>query len=178
MTTNDDILNMGESGWDITQFSLLNPNKFKVVINLFQDTAFWAQSVEIPSITMGANKMNTSTSLKWWVPGDTIEYDDLHIEFMVDRDLLAYRILKQWQENCVNSQQPSAALLSDMQIVFLTNNSNANISFSFKNAFPQLLSGIKMGTKETADAPLTVDVTFKFTNFVLSPLVAPDPATP
>jgi hypothetical protein len=177
MTDSTD-LNLAGLGWNVTQFSLLNPNKFKVVINLFRDTAFWAQGVNMPGIVMGANKMSTSRSIDFWTPGDKIEYEDLHISLMVDRDMLAVRLLKEWQENIVNSQVKRQELYSDMTVVLLDNNLNENLLLKFTNTFPYSLSGIKMGAEETPDAPLTIDVVFKFMNYTINPLVSPDPATP
>jgi hypothetical protein len=171
-------LNVPSAEWNITQFSLLNPNKFKVVINLFKDTAFWAQAVNMPAITMGANKMGTSRSIDFWTPGDKIEYEDLRLKLMIDRDMLAVRLLKEWQENIVNAQVKRPELYSDMTIVFLDNSLNENLLLKFTNTFPYSLSGIEMGSFNAPDAPLTMDVTFKFMNFTINPLVAPDPATP
>ena len=177
MTDSTD-LNLGPPDWNIEQFSLLSPNKFKVVINLFRDVAFWATACNVPAVTMGANKVSTSRSIDFWTPGDKIEYEDLHLTLMIDRDMLGYRILKEWSENIVNSEVARPKLYSDMQVIFLDNNMNANLQLSFKNCFPQSLSGIQMGANIAPDAPLTTEVNFKFMNFVITPLTSPEPATP
>lgn len=153
---------------DIKNFSQLSPNKFKVAISLFPDTSFWTQRVVLPTINLGVNRMATNKSIIWWNPGDTLEYDDLIISFAVDEDMVAYRILKQWQEDMVNFEIPKKRF-SDLQIILLTNNSNKNLSFKFKDTFPYLISGVMMDTSQAEDTPLTVDVNFKMSHFEIDP---------
>lgn len=155
---------------EITNFSQLSPNKFKVAISLFPQTTFWAQRIVLPTITQGANRMGTNKSIVWWDPGDTLEYDDLIVSFMVDEDMLGYRILKKWQEDMVNGEIPEKRF-SDLQIILLTNNSNKNLSFKFRNTWPYLITGIMLDTGQAEDAPLTIDVNFKISNFDIDPQV-------
>ena len=156
----------------IDNFSQLSPNKFKVVINLFPDTSFWAQRVVLPTITLGQNLVPTNKSIRWTTPGDTLEYDDLIISFIVDEDMIGYRKIKKWQEDTVNRERPDERF-SDMQILLLTNNSNKNLSFKFKNTYPYLISTVLMDTTQAEDQPLTVDVNFKHSHFDIDPPIDP-----
>ena len=152
----------------IDNFSQLSPNKFKVVIGLFPDTAFWAQKVTLPAINLGQNVLGTNTFLKWTTPGDTLSFDDLVISFIMDEDIVAYRKLKQWQLDMVGRELPNYRF-SDLQIMLLTNNSNKNHSFKFSNTWPSTVGSFTMDTTVGEDQPITVEVSFKHTSFDIDP---------
>lgn len=152
----------------ITNLSTLSPNKFTIVINKFKPLAFFAQSIIIPSSSIGQNRMPTNRSKVWSTPGDTIEYDDLVIGFILDEDLKAYQQIKAWMEAIVNDPDPKDRF-SDITIYLLTNNSTKNFTFTFKDTYPFTLGTIAMDTTQGEDQALTLDVTFKHTTFDIAP---------
>lgn len=149
----------------ISNFSLLSPNKFMVVINRFPDISFWAQAVTLPTITVTNNRLGTNKQYVMKTPGDTMEYDDLIIRFLVDEDLKGYKALKQWQEDMTGSEIPEARF-SDMQIHLLTNNSNINHIFKFQDAWPTMIGSLFLDTTQGEDA-ITSDVNLSYTTFTI-----------
>lgn len=152
-------------GTDITNFSLLSPNKFRVVLSIFPDIAFWAQAVTLPTITITNNRVGTNKQYVMKTPGDTVEYDDLIIRFLIDEDIKGYKILKQWQEDMAGSEIPNKRF-SDLQIQLLTNNSNINHTFKFKDTWPTMLGSVFLDTTQGEDA-LTSDVNFAYSTFTI-----------
>ena len=152
----------------ITNFSSLSPNKFKVVIALFPQLSFFSQKVMLPSIRMGQNAMGTNQYIKWSTPGDTITYDDLVVSFMVDEDMIAYRILKKWQEEMTREEMPKKRF-SDLSIMVLTNNSTSNLEYRFLNTYPVEIGGLLLDTAQDENVPFSVDVVFKHSNFEIRP---------
>lgn len=149
-------------------YSLLSPNKFKVNINLFPDISFWSQRIILPTITLGQNRMSIPHTVDWFTPGDKLEYDDLIISLIADEDLVAYRKVKDWQEEIISSESPKDRF-SDLSIFLLTNNSNKNITFKFKNTYPYLISTLMLDTSQAEDQPMTVDINFKHSHFEILP---------
>jgi len=153
---------------EITNFSALSPNRFRVVINLFPQLSFFAQKVVLPGITMGQNTMPTNKNLQWSTPGDTLHYDDLVISFMIDEDMIAYRILKKWQEEMTLEELPGRRF-SDLSIMVMTNNSTNNLEYRFMDTYPVLMSGLLLDTAQDENVPFTVDVSFKHSHFEIRP---------
>jgi hypothetical protein len=148
----------------VDNFNPLSPNKFLVVINRFKPLSFFAQEIVLPSVILGQNRMPTNRSITYSTPGDTVEYDDLMISFIVDEDLVAYKQLKDWEEEMAGTEIPEERF-SDLSILLLTNNSNKNHTFKFYNTWPHTIGNIGLSVAQAEDAPVTVDVTFKHSKF-------------
>lgn len=146
---------------------LLSTNRFRVVIGRFPSVNYFTQRVPIPSIVLGQTRQftNAPEDIKW--PGDKIEYDDLLISFIIDENLAGMVEIIAWIQQAGSSEM-GADVFSDITIVTLTNNSNANKTFTFHNAWPQTVSSFTLDTTQNEDQPLTADVIFKFSHFTLT----------
>lgn len=149
----------------IKNTSLLSPNKFIITINKFPDIAFWAQSVTLPTVTITNNRLGTNKQYVMKTPGDTMEYDDLIIRFLVDEDLKGYKVIKQWQEEMTGSEIPEERF-SDLTVSILTNNSNINHILKFKDSWPVLLGSLFLDVTQGEDA-VSTDVTFSYSTFTI-----------
>lgn len=164
------INNIMANTFNIQDLSLLSPNKFQLVIHKFGETAFWATDVKLPDIEIGVTKQNTSTNLNWWQPGDKIVFEDLSLNVIIDENMIAYRKLKEWMDEITRSDNFPASF-SDLTVIILTNNSNQNITFKFKDAFPWRVSSPLLSTEISEDSPLVSSVVFKFTSFDILPSI-------
>jgi len=149
--------------------NLYSQNKFKVVIDRFPTMNFFAQIITLPSISVGAVRRGTNTMYDYPVPGDKINYEMLTIIFLLDEQLKGYRELKSWMEE-FHKELIMKNNLSDIRIIPLTNNSNYNnIELAFKNCFPTTISPLALDVTDTSGNPMTVDVTFEFSNYDIKP---------
>jgi hypothetical protein len=153
----------------------LLPNKFNFFITKLPETSFSGKNVNIPSITLPEWSQVTNLNP---IPrsGLNVVFDPLEIKFIVDRDLNNWAEISNWirlmgmVKNSndyaqVKLQQlqpgPEGGLVSDIQVILLTNESVPNIVFYFRDAFPTYLSGIDL-TNETEN-PIAVEATVRFT---------------
>lgn len=153
---------------NIQDVSLLSPNKYQVVINAFGEVGFWATTVKIPDITMGVTYLKTNTNLNWTQPGDKLEFEPLFVTFPIDENMIAWRKLKEWMKEITENEDVTSRF-SDMSIIILTNNSNPNLRFVFKDAFPCRISSPTMTADEGEDQPLFCTVQFNFVTFDILP---------
>lgn len=147
---------------------LLSANKFFVVINRFPKINFYTQRIPIPNVTLGSSIYYTNQDVDIKVPGDKIEYDDLILSLLMDENLSGYIEIYDWLRACANSElEEKDDLYSTLSIIFLTNNSQKNITFKFHNCFPYAIGGSGIDVSESEDQPLTMDVIFKYSHFTI-----------
>jgi len=73
----------------------LSPNGFLFSIQKLPDISFFCQQVAIPGITLGAPEFNTPFSIIP-IPGETLTYDQLQIQFLVDEKMENYKAIYNW----------------------------------------------------------------------------------
>lgn len=144
---------------------VLSPNKFKMVINRFPTTNFFVQSAIIPAITLGSAMQYTNSYADIKIPGDKVEFEDLIVTILIDQNILGYQQIFEWLSDAAKEELDFP--YSDISIIALTGNSNYNKKFKFMNCFPYTLSNIVFDTRVAEDEPLTADIIFKYTDFII-----------
>ena len=75
--------------------NFLSPNGFRFSIRRSPQVAFFCNQANIPNMTLGVTiQPNYLRPIP--VPGDTIEFGDLQLRFMVDEDLGNYMEIQKW----------------------------------------------------------------------------------
>jgi len=152
-------------GPNVTNYNNLSPNKFKIVIDRFPGVNFFAQRVMVPDVSIGQTPIHTNRAVDYNVVGDKIVFADLIVSFLIDEDLKSYGEILNWIYKAGDSELD--APFCDLKIIALTNNSNSNRQFKFCNAFPHTLGSVLFDSTVSEDQPLSMDVMFKFSHFVL-----------
>ena len=70
----------------------LSPNGFNFSISKAPNVTFFCQSASIPGIMLGDPSFSTPFSTQP-LPGDTLSYDPLTVEFLIDEQMLNYNIV-------------------------------------------------------------------------------------
>lgn len=73
----------------------LSPNGFQFNISKLPEVNFFCQSVNIPGITLGAPEFATPFSMAP-IPGETLTYDTLNVQFLVDETMTNYQAIYNW----------------------------------------------------------------------------------
>ena len=140
-----------------------------------------AKSANIPGISLPNWKQMTSLN-PVSRSGLNLEYEDLQITFIVDEDLNNWSELNNWMrqmamvkssvdyqvvKNETLQPGPEGGLVSDAELVILTNESVPNMVFFFRNAFPISLSGISLtqDTQNPEAQECTVTFTYDYYDF-------------
>ncbi len=78
-----------------SQLNPLSPNGFQFSIQKLPDITFFSQQVNLPGIILGEPTFATPFSTQP-VPGDTLQYEPLNLQFLVDENMMNYKILYNW----------------------------------------------------------------------------------
>ena len=73
----------------------LSPNGFLFNITKLPNLSFFCQSVNIPGITLGAPEFGNPFNVQP-IPGETLTYDQLTVQFLVDSDMANYKAIYNW----------------------------------------------------------------------------------
>jgi len=160
--------------------NFLSPIGFKLVLDKAPKTAFLCQTANIPTITVGEVEIPTRGLVRYPIDGN-IQYGELTIEFLIDENMENYLELHNWmralgtpsdlQERAdwIRSKRigdvtdPIRSLVSDVTLIALNNNMNAQFECLFKDAFPTNLSTINFDVTQTDNNFFSAEVTFRYT---------------
>lgn len=161
----------------------INPlyeDKFKFILEDAKHVEFFCSSVNIPGVSASYIQQATPTG-QFFVGGKKLHYEDLILTFRVSEDLENYKEIFNWlhgihapqdtdQFKEFNDKKLSVArkynIASDATLFSLTNASNGNIEFSFKNLFPFSLTGIQMNIE--GKQTITATVGFRYDYYTIN----------
>lgn len=149
--------------------SLFSSNKFYIIVNRMPETLFYVQSAAIPGITISPVQRATGMNFIF-LPGETMEIDDITMTFIVDKNLKNYLEMHHWiREATVTSSPELRERFFGRIILFtLTNHFNPNIVMTFTQAFPYSLSAINLDLTADSSSAIIATVMFKFSKMVLN----------
>lgn len=73
----------------------LSPNGFMFNISKLPDISYFCQQVNLPGITVGAPEFGNPFNSQP-IPGDSLTYDQLTVQFLVDSDMNNYKAIYNW----------------------------------------------------------------------------------
>lgn len=159
----------------------LNPNGFRFDLQRVPNLTFWCQSIQLPSLILGEPAMFTPFA-QVPIPGETLQYGELSLEFLVSEDMENYQLLYNWlialgfpesYEQYVNFDSADDRELtstlsrnySDGTLTILNNNNQPSKQVHFVDMFPTALDALTFDTKVQDVQYLTSRVTFRFSYY-------------
>jgi hypothetical protein len=155
----------------------LSPNGFNFSISKVPNVTFFCQQATIPGIMLGDPTFSTPFSTQP-LPGDTLSYDPLTIQFLIDEQMLNYNIIYNWivALGFPESYSQYTTLLasddtaygelaqnySDATLQILDSNNNAVRSVTFYDVFPTSLETLTFASTNDGVNYLIGSATFKF----------------
>jgi hypothetical protein len=171
----------------VSNRNFLSPTGFRFTLNRAPKVAFFGNTANIPSMTLGV--ANQSTYLKDIdVPGDKILFEDFSLRFLVDENLENYMEIYNWirglgfpesLEEIYNLQrtgkidQPLDKVMnvfSDGTLQVLTSHQNPNFKVVFEDLWPYSLSTLQFDATSEDIQYFTADVSFKYTIYNITDL--------
>ena len=171
----------------VSNRNFLSPTGFRFTLNRAPKVAFFGNTANIPSMTLGV--ANQSTYLKdIEVPGDKIIFEDFSLRFLVDENLENYMEIYNWirglgfpesLEEIYNLQrtgkidQPLDKVMnvfSDGTLQVLTSHQNPNFKVVFQDLWPYSLSTLQFDATSEDIQYFTADVSFKYTIYNITDL--------
>lgn len=168
----------------ISNKNLLSPIGFKLVLDRCNKVDFYAQSANIPGISMGTAVQPTPFK-DIDLPGDKIQYQDLNVRFLVDEDMENYLQIYKWiiglgypdnidQFTDLKNQREyfkdidykdPLNMYSDGTLQILNSSLQNKVSVKFKGLFPTSLSTLVFDATDNDNTYFTADVSFRYTIF-------------
>lgn len=161
-----------------TDISPLSPNGFMFNIQKLPNVSFFCQQVNLPGITLGTpefgNPFGTAP-----IPGDTLTYDTLQVQFLVDEKMENYRAIYNWivalgfpetYQQYINFLNSSDALVtselaknySDATLSILDGSNNSVANFSFHDMFPMSIDSLTFQSTSQDVQYLIGNATFRY----------------
>lgn len=160
---------MGQVPGQPTNTNPLSPTGFRFAIQRLPNVVFFGQAANLPGFTFSHIEYQTPMSPNIPVPGDSVEFEDLIVKFMVNETIANWLEIYNWvralsriKDLNLDTQDGQEAKVSDALLYILTSNRNVNIRVFFRDLFPTNLTSLDFDATVTDIDPLIADATFKF----------------
>ena len=173
-----------------TNLDFASPSQFRFSLLKVPNVEYFVTGVNLPGVSFSGDATINTRFTSVHFMGDSMEFEDLEVTFLVNEALENYREIHDWMvgigfpkdnqqyidaigseqnmnpiaskvDNAKATGKPSV-LMSDATLTILTNKNNPNLRVNFKNCFPTSLSGLSYTTQGTDTEQLTASVTFKY----------------
>ena len=173
-----------------TNLDFASPSQFRFTLLKVPNVEYFVTGVNLPGVSFSGDATINTRFTSVHFMGDSMEFEDLEVTFLVNEALENYREIHDWMvgigfpkdnqqyidaigseqnmtpiaskvDNAKATGKPSV-LMSDATLTILTNKNNPNLRVNFKNCFPTSLSGLSYTTQGTDTEQLTASVTFKY----------------
>lgn len=144
--------------------------EFRFSIKRLPNTSYHIQRASLPGLNL--NPINYPTPLKMTqVYGDSLDYDQLQIEFLVDEDMSNWYEIFSWIKGITapeNTEQFFAyedrLYYSDATLTVLSSAKNPNIEFGFTDLHPVSLAAVQFDATTNDSTPVQAQAAFSFTS--------------
>lgn len=160
----------------------LNANGFIFSVSKLPELTFFVQDVDLPSMSIGIATQSSSVhDIK--IPGETADYGDLSVSFLVDEQFANYKAIYGWMVglsypeghqlyteflNSVKNDQSYSELAkgySDATLTILDSSNNPVQAITFVDAFPTSLSTLPFSAQNTDVNYLRATATFSYSYY-------------
>jgi hypothetical protein len=155
----------------------LSPNGFMFNITKLPNLSFFCQQVNLPGITLGAPEFGNPFNVQP-IPGETLTYDQLTVQFLVDSDMSNYKAIYNWiialgfpqsyeqyitfNENDTLNYSELAKNYSDATLSILGANNVPSQIIQFNDMFPITLDSLMFASTNTDVQYLVGNATFRY----------------
>lgn len=155
----------------------LSPNGFMFNIQKLPNLSFFCQSVNLPGITLGAPEFGNPFNVAP-IPGETLTYDQLTVQFLVDEQMANYTSIYNWivalgfpesydqyiqfSEYDTTNYSELAKNYSDATLQILTGNNSVAKSVQFIDMFPIGLDSLQFSGANNDVQYLIGNATFRY----------------
>lgn len=148
------------------------PTGFRFQIKRIPSVVYFCQSANLPGLAVSPATQSTPfKSIP--IPGDTAEYNELRIRFIIDEELTNWLEIYNWikgysSPNSFKEYQDliqTSTVQSDGNLMILSSHRNIQYNVTFYDLFPTDLSDIDMDTTLTDADVVTADTTFRYTTY-------------
>ena len=144
-------------------------NRFQISFDSedYKDLAKNVVEITTPDISIGTT-IQPTTIRNIYIPGNSIEFGDMQLSFLLDEDYANYSMMFQWLNKLRNFDSINLERdVIDINVVLLNGKYNPFLSMDFKDCFPYVMSEIPLSYQVSNLEPLRFSVTFKINGFII-----------
>lgn len=164
--------------------NFLSKLKFRFTLNRAPKVAFFSNKANIPDITLGVAEHSQYLTNPIPVPGDTMQFGDFDLEFLIDEDLTNYMEIQNWMRglgfpetlqqiydfqndeqsyyNPNGTRNNDMNLYSDGTLFILNSNDIPMFNIVYRRMFPYRLTTLEYDATNTSEEYFTATVSFKY----------------
>ena len=129
----------------------------------------------IPDVTLNGTQVSTPF-VNLPIPGDTLQYSELQLTYIMDEDMQSWREIYEWMFNLGNPESRNKigaltqipgrinSVTSDASLLVKSNSNNPRVKFIFKDIFPTTLGGVTLSSSEGQEF-LTSTISFLYSYY-------------
>lgn len=160
----------------VTNRNFLSPLNFKFQLKRAPHVNFFVQSINIPGLSLPDVDVS-SPVIRVPYPGEHLNYEELLLSFRVDEDLKNYMELHEWLRSigkrsyaeykavAGGNSVSDTGIYSDISLIILTSNKNANYEVVFKSAYPNSVSSINFVTTAEDVDYIEASASFRYVDY-------------
>lgn len=162
----------------------LSPNGFLFSVEKLPELNFFCQQVNLPGIMLGAPEFGNPLQVQP-IPGETLTYDQLQVQFLVDEQMLNYTAIYNWiialgfpndyeqYTNFINEDQRGAISelsknYSDATLQILTHKNQVARTVQFIDMFPISIDSLMFQSTNTDVNYLVGNATFRYGYYLIT----------
>ena len=142
----------------------LSPNGFMFKISKLPDLTYWCQRITLPALTLPVATQATPF-VQIGQTGDTLDYADLTVEFLVDSQMSNYIAVHNWLTNGFPGQTPANGTFSDATLHVLGAQNETVRTIRFADVTPTSLEGLTFESTASDVQYLGGSITFRYTYY-------------
>ena len=158
---------------EYTNYNYFQPSQFKVRIDKtkFSNLEFYCQRVMHPGIAVSGAMAPVSRLGTLAVPGDTLNFDELMMDIIIDENFMGYSEFYEWLESLTNTRTNAQTIPAqtyietDVILSVLSSANNIIRQFKYKNAIPTSLGAINFEATTADTDVVTFPITFRIDSF-------------
>ena len=144
-------------------FNMLSPTGFRLTIEspTFSNLEYFITTVNLPTVNL-PEVSSAYKNYQGFVAGDTLTYEAIEIQFLIDEDMQNYVEVFDWMKRNANEND---AIKHDIILSILSSHNNVNKQIRFVRALPVSLGGAEFSTQATEIEYLQGAITFRYDYF-------------
>ena len=144
-------------------FNMLSPTGFRLTIDApkFSNLEYFITTVNLPTVNL-PEVSSGYKNYQGFVAGDTLTYDAIDIQFLIDEDMKNYSEVFNWMKSNANETH---AAKRDIILSILSSHNNVNKQIRFANALPISLGGAEFTTQATDVEYMRGNISFRYDYF-------------
>ena len=151
----------------------LQPTQFRLTMDRlkFPTVEFTIQSVDLPDVSVPPASLSGKQRIIP-VPGDSVEFSPLEINFLIDEAMLNYEEIFLWLMGTISVEDdPEYPKTRDMTLHIMSSHNNLIREFNFYDAFPTSLSSITFDATVSDTEYALASASFDYSYFTLGKLL-------